>query len=75
VSQLPTFPVDSQTLDLLAQALDPWSNGDPDAASSSLEPFLMMMSQMGGSADAAYSSHDLIGALVAEVRRLRGEGR
>jgi hypothetical protein len=85
---LPLFPLDDATLDLLERSLDPWSHGDPGAASSSLEPFLEMMSQLGGSdpaaaeseddgvvvlRDAQYSAHDLILALVAEVRRLRAE--
>jgi hypothetical protein len=83
---LPAFPLDDQTLALLDQALDPWSHGDPCAESSSLEPFLSMVSEMAGSDvtttttdslglvelhDPVYSSHDLIRALVAEVRRLR----
>lgn len=87
---LPPFPVDDSTLDLLEQALDPWSQGDPEAVSSSLWPFLDMISQMAGSdvhavaedvggvkvmRDPRYSEHCLIKALTAEVRRQRAELR
>ncbi len=83
---LPPFPVDDATLGLLEQALDPWSHGDPNATSSSLWPFLDMVSEMAGSdlgaveeehdgvkvmRDPRYSEHCLIRALVAEIRRLR----
>lgn len=71
----PSFPVDDQILDLLDQALNPWENGDPEAVSSSLEPFLEFVSIMAGAEPAVrYTSHDLITALSAEVRRLRADG-
>lgn len=84
--KLPPFPVDDATLDLLARAVDPWAAGDTEAERSSLGDFLTMMSQLGGSDTAAvaeesdgvvemrdpmYSTHDVIGALIAEVQRLR----
>lgn len=47
--QLPPFPVDDATLDLLDAAVNPWQHGDPDAERSSLHDFLTMMSQLGGS--------------------------
>lgn len=46
---LPPFPVDAGTLALLEHALDPWRNGDPKAARTSLGEFLDLMSRMGGS--------------------------
>lgn len=86
---LPPFPLDEQTLQLLDHALDPWDHGDP-AAVSSLGGFLEVVSAIAGSDTAAvepadgpvtvlsgprYSDHDLIRALVAEVRALRVECR
>lgn len=84
---LPPFPVDDATLDLLEHALDPRAHGDPEAESSSVWPLLTMMSELGGSdttaveeevsegvvvmRDPHYHDHDVIRALVAEVRRLR----
>lgn len=48
-AQLPSFPVDDQTLDLLEAALDPRSHGDTDAKTSGVWPLLEFMSQMAGS--------------------------
>lgn len=73
--ELPPFPVDDQTLDLLEAAMNPREHGDPEAVSSSVWPLLEFMSQLGGSdtrADPQYHDHDVITALIAEVRRLRG---
>jgi hypothetical protein len=87
--QLPPFPVDDSTLDLLSAALDPWAHGDPEAKSSSVWDLLKMMSEMAGSdttaveettesgmhvmRDPHYHDHDVLKALIAEVRRLRVE--
>jgi hypothetical protein len=82
---LPPFPVDDATLDMLAAALDPRGHGDEHATRSCVGEFLTMMSQLGGSdtrilgevdgiqaiTGACYSEHDVIAALVGEVRRLR----
>jgi hypothetical protein len=46
---LPPFPVDDQTLDLLEAALNPREHGDPDATTSGVWPLLTFMSQMAGS--------------------------
>jgi hypothetical protein len=86
---LPPFPVDDATLDLLEHALDPRSHGDPEAASSGVWPLLRMMSELAGSdteaveeehdgvrvmRDPHYHDHDVLRALIAEVRRLRAGG-
>ena len=78
---LPPFPVDESTLQLLDQALDPQPTG-----TSSVSALLVLLSQLGGSdtsavaaerehgvelRDQQYHEHDVIRALVAEVRRLR----
>lgn len=67
---LPSFPVDPQTLDLLERAVRP---GD-DAERSSLGDFCALMTHLGGSPDGpddpAYHYNDVIGALIDEVRRL-----
>ncbi len=83
---LPPFPVDDTTLDLLSAALDPRGHGDELAERSCVGEFLVMVSELGGSdpsavteedehhrvlRDAQYSTHDVLAALVAEVRRLR----
>ncbi len=84
--KLAPFPVDDQTLDLLEQAI----NIDPAAERSSLFDLLDMYSRLGGSdtravaetledgivvmRDPQYSPHDVIAALVGEVRRLRAGG-
>lgn len=83
---LPPFPVDDNTLGLLEQALDPRAHGDPEATSSSVWPLLRMMSQLAGSdtdaveredagtrlmRDPQYHDHDVLRALIAEVRQLR----
>lgn len=87
MTNLPPFPVDDTTLDLLSAALDPRAAGDQQAERSCVGEFLELASQLGGSdttavaeedddvqvmRDPQYSTHDVIGALVAEVRRLRG---
>jgi len=80
---LPPFPVDDQTLDMLWLAINP----DPEVADrSSLYDVLRLYSEMGGSdteavesvedgihvmRDPQYSTHDVIGALIEEIRRLR----
>lgn len=46
---LPPFPVDDATLDLLMAAIDPRGHGDVDARTSSVGRFLEFMSQLGGS--------------------------
>ncbi len=84
---LPPFPVDPGTLDLLWIALHP----DPEIQDrTSLYDFLDFVSQMGGSdttavaqehggitmmRDQCYSHHDVIMALIEEIRHLRGEQR
>jgi hypothetical protein len=86
---LPPFPVDPATLDLLDLALDPRSHGDPDAETSSVWDLLRLMSEMAGSdttavaeqvcdgivvmRDPHYHDHDVLKALIAEIRRLRRE--
>lgn len=85
--QLPPFPVDDTTLDMLEAAISPWDHGHPDAQRSSLWDFLTLMSQMGGSdteavervdndivtmRDPHYTDHCVITALIEEIRRLRG---
>lgn len=47
--ELPPFPIDDATLDLLLVAINPWENGDPEAEQSGVFDFLRFMSQMGGS--------------------------
>lgn len=77
------FPVDDQTLDLLWTAIHP----GPGVERSSVGDFLELMSRLGGSdpeavkeelapdvylmLDQFYHEHDVISALIAEVRRLR----
>lgn len=95
---LPAFPVDNATLDLLMAAIDPRSHGDPDARSSCVSEFLALMSQMDGSdtdaveevldpgdpdvpglggarivmmRDPQYHEHNVMSALIEEIRRLR----
>jgi hypothetical protein len=79
---LPPFPVDDQTLDLLDAALHP----GPDAERTSVTDLCRLYSELAGSdltavesdegrvtvmRDAEYHANDVISALVAEVRRLR----
>jgi len=67
-------------------AIDPRAHGDPQAERSTVGSFLEFMSQLGGSdtkavqepgehvdmmRDQCYSHHDVMCALVEEVRRLR----
>ena len=81
---LPPFPVDDATLDLLWSAMYP----GPEAEKSSVWPLLRLMSELGGSdvdavesehdgirylRDQQYTDHDVIEALITEVRRLRAE--
>lgn len=80
---LPGFPVDPATLDLLMNAVRP----DPNMPATSLNDFLRLMSELGGSdpnavaeqtcdntfvmRDQGYHPNDVIAALIDEVRRLR----
>ncbi len=66
---LPPFPVDSQTLDLIAAAVRP----GPDAERSSLADLCTLITQLSGTTepDVSYHHNDVIAALVDEVRRLR----
>lgn len=82
-NQLPEFPVDDGTLDLLWMALHP----GPEAERTSLWDLLALMSELGGSdinaveeelddntslmRDQHYHDHDVISALIKEIRRLR----
>lgn len=84
---LPPFPVDEQSLDLLWAAMHP----DPEHTEvSSVFATLEMFSQLGGSdvtvfeeqefefsikvmRDPIYSQDDVLIALITEVRRLRRE--
>lgn len=84
---LPPFPVDDATLDMLLTAIDPRAHGDTEAESSCVGTFLDFMSELAGSdtkavaeqlddsttvmRDRVYSQPDVIIALIAEVRRLR----
>lgn len=85
--QLPAFPVDDETLDLLETAIDP-NRISVGGQCSSLNAFLEFMSELGGSApdgqqevgledgvavypDPSYHHNDVIKSLVAEIRRLR----
>ena len=85
---LPPFPVDDRTLDLLGAALDPRGHGDASAERTCVGDFLRFMSELGGSdteavesiedgihmmRDPQYHEHDIIGALIEEIRRLRKE--
>jgi hypothetical protein len=82
---LPPFPVDDGTLDLLWTALHP----DPEVSErSSVGDLLRMFEEMAGAdptavenitesglhvmRDPAYHPNDVIAALITEVRRLRG---
>lgn len=82
VNELPEFPVDDATLDLLWQAVRPGVEADR----SSMGEFLDLMSRLGGSdpdaveeetddirvmRDQHYHEHDVVAALVTEIRRLR----
>ena len=81
---LPSFPVDDATLDLLWTAIHP----DPEVSQrSSVGDLLTMFEEMAGAdstaveyvtdsglhmmRDPAYHPNDVIAALIAEVRRLR----
>lgn len=88
-NQLPPFPVDEGTLDLLWLALNP----GPDAERTSVCDFLDLMAEMGGSditaieqvlddgsdgrsptylmRDQRYHEHNVMSALIEEIRRLR----
>ena len=83
MSALPPFPVDDTTLDLLWSALHP----DPEVSDrSTVTDLCVMLSELGGSdttavaeqdgdvrmmRDPQYTAHDILAALVEEVRRLR----
>lgn len=75
---LPPFPVDDATLELLSDALHP----SPEVERTSLWDFLSMMSQLGGSdiqaevedgilRDAQYTDQDVILALIGEIKRVK----
>lgn len=81
--QLPPFPVDDATLDMLWSALHP----GPGAERTSLWDFLGLMSELGGSDTSAveseedgirvmrdqhYTDHCVINSLISEIYRLRG---
>lgn len=85
--QLPAFPVDDETLDLLETAIDP-DRLSVGAECSSLNAFLEFMSELAGSTpegqqeveledgvavypDPSYHHNEVIKALIDEVRRLR----
>jgi hypothetical protein len=86
---LPPFPTDDTTLAMLEAAMDPWNHGHPEAVKSSLWPLLELVSQLAGSdtnavaeqlgdnmyrmRDPQYTERCVIAALIAEVRRLRGD--
>lgn len=85
MSTLPPFPVDDSTLDMVWAAIHPWEQ-DERWERSSLWDLLTLMSQLAGSdtdaveeevdgtllmRDPHYHDHDLISALIVEVRRLR----
>jgi hypothetical protein len=67
---LPDFPTDDQTLALLEHACDPWSHGEPEAETSSLQDFLVFMSVRGGSDPHEPSDPDQVadGIWVVELR-------
>jgi hypothetical protein len=81
---LPPFPVDDQTLDMLWDAMFPKINVD---SNTSVYNLLEMISQLGGSdpkavdethgdvdvmRDPQYHINDVVASLIIEVRRLRG---
>jgi hypothetical protein len=82
---LPPFPVDDQTLDLILSAIHPDPDLESQA---SLFATLQLLSEMGGTdieavaeqhdenvavmRDPQYHEHDLIAALIGEIRGLRG---
>lgn len=82
-NKLPPFPVDDQTLDMLWDAIHP----GPGATRSSVTDFLDLMTRLGGSdpdaiqdtilenvhvmRDQFYHEHDVMSALIEEIRRLR----
>lgn len=83
---LPPFSTDEAVLELLEAAMYPREHGDPDAQTSSLQVTLDFFSAMAGTDLAAveedhdvaqvmrdphYNVHDVIMALIQEVRRLR----
>jgi hypothetical protein len=77
MNHLPPFPTDPTTLDLLTAALNPRSAGDTLATRSCVGEFLELVSAMVGTGHdddglpRCYHEHDVIVALLAEVRRLR----
>lgn len=81
---LPPFPTDDSTLDLLEQAINP----GPDTPTSSVLDLCRMYSELGGSdttavesddlgvtvmRDPEYHPNDILAALVAEIRTLRSQ--
>jgi hypothetical protein len=69
MADLPPFPVDPQTLDLLDAAIRP----GPEAVRSSLGELCQLMADLSGVDGPAYHPNDVIVALVDEVRRLRAK--
>lgn len=95
-NELPPFPIDDSTLDLIERSMTIDEDSDEDR--TSLSELLDLLSEMGGSdpdaseqidpelvgiddpdvivrvlRDQFYHEHDLILALIEEVRRLRAE--
>ena len=82
---LPDFPVDEETLALLDQALDPTATGvssvgalldllsgyDPAKVQPVLDDEGRPLQHIVEYPEPIYHSHDVIRALMAEVRRLR----
>lgn len=58
MAELPPFPVDDTTLDMLCAAMDPRGAGDETAERSCMGEFLTLMSQLGGSNTDAVDEDD-----------------
>lgn len=85
-NRLPPFPVDDATLDMMWAALHPDHIG-PNGEASFMGDFIKMMNELGGSdpraikevmgpglhlmRDQSYHVHDIVSALITEIRRLR----
>lgn len=83
---LPDFPVDEETLALLDRALDPTATGvssvgalldllsgyDPAKVRAMFDDDGCEVPGIVEYPDAVYHTHDVLRALMAEVRRLRG---
>lgn len=68
---LPTFPVDDQTLNQLDAALTIQEGADRTTLGELLERYSQLAGSDTAALDPQYSEHDVIAALLAEVRRLR----